>query len=116
MVRSAGIADRQRRHPDAAERFHPVAEDRPDRLVLLQVDTADCAGAVVDIEVAGKLRVFGFQRIAGLATAASAAGLWLCRRGSRRRCRRRSWRRWRPRGGRRGPAPAPPPPPPTAAA
>src|SRR4029079_15062037 len=65
----------QRGHADAAERLHPLAEDRSDGVVLLQVDAADRAGAVVDVEVAGDLRVLGLEGVAGLAAAAAAAAL-----------------------------------------
>ena len=61
MVGAAGVADRQRGHPEVLERLHPRLEDRRDRFVPLQVDAADRAGAVVDVEVAGELRVLRLQ-------------------------------------------------------
>src|SRR6185503_21092682 len=75
VIGAAGVADGQRGHADAAERLHPLAEDRGDGVVLLQVDAADRAGAVVDVEVAGELRVLGLEGVAGLAAAAAAAAL-----------------------------------------
>ena len=54
MVRAARVADRQRRHPEVRERLHPRLKDRRDGLVALQIDAANRAGAVVDVEVAGR--------------------------------------------------------------
>ena len=54
VIRAAGVADRQRRHAEVVERLHPLLEDRRDGLVALQVDAANRAGAVVDVEVAGE--------------------------------------------------------------
>ena len=62
VVGPAGVADRESGHAHVRERFHPRAEDGRDRFVPLQIDAADGAGAVVDVEVAGEL---GVRRLGG---------------------------------------------------
>ena len=62
MVRAARVAGIDVRHADRLERLHPLAEDRRHGLVLLQVDAADRAGPVVDVEVRRELVPFGLDR------------------------------------------------------
>ena len=52
-------------HADVVERLHPRLEDRRDGFVALEVDAANRAGAVVDVEVAGELGVIRLQRHGG---------------------------------------------------
>src|SRR5262245_65250320 len=100
MIGAAGIANRQVRHAEAAERLHPLPEDRRDRIVALQVDPANRPGSVVDVEVAGELRVIRFElertKVCSASAAASAelirrrcAGNRLTGSSGSRRCRTR---------------------------
>ena len=61
MIGAASVANRQRLHAEVLERFHPRLEDRRHRLVALQVDATNQAGAVIDVEVAGELRMLRLQ-------------------------------------------------------
>src|SRR5262245_51821049 len=65
MIGAAGVADRQRGHLEVVERLHPRLEYRRRSFVALQVNTANCAGAVVQVEVAGEFRV-RWLRLEGL--------------------------------------------------
>ena len=65
MVRSSRVGDGQRLHADVLERTHPGIEDRCDGRVPLLVHSANLAGAVVQIEVSGELRVLGHRVQAG---------------------------------------------------
>ncbi len=51
MVRAAGIAHGKRIHAQVAKRLHPRCKDRLDPGVLLHVNAANLAGAVVHIEI-----------------------------------------------------------------
>src|SRR2546427_6499355 len=73
MIGPARVANRQRRHAQAAERLHPLAEDRRDGWVALEIHAAQRAGAVVDVEVAGEFGMVRLELIAGLTSAAAAA-------------------------------------------
>jgi len=61
MIGPARVANRQSRHPEVFERFHPRLEDRRDRLVPLQVNAANRPGPVIDVEVAGELGMLRLQ-------------------------------------------------------
>ena len=61
MIRPGRIANRQRRHAEVLERFHPGGKYRRHRFVSLQVHAADRARPVVHVEVAGKLRMVRLQ-------------------------------------------------------
>ena len=43
VIGAAGVADGDRRHAEIAKRREPLLEERPHRLVALQVDAADLA-------------------------------------------------------------------------
>ena len=60
MIRSAGIANGQRRHAEVLEWLHPRLKHGRDGFVALQVDASNCTGAVIDVEVAREFRVVGF--------------------------------------------------------
>ena len=57
VVGAAGVGDGQRGGAHLAEGLEPLAEDRADGLVPLEVDAADLAGAVVEVEVGLELVV-----------------------------------------------------------
>ncbi len=61
MVGSTGIPQRKRSRSHFAERREPGAEDRSDGFVSLQVDASNLAGAVIEVEVTGELRLLGSQ-------------------------------------------------------
>ena len=62
VIGAAGIADRHAwSTPRSLERREPRFEDRPHRVVALQVDAADLAAAVVEVEVAGELGVLRLE-------------------------------------------------------
>src|SRR4051812_40344701 len=58
MVGAAGVANRERLHAFIRERLHPCIEDRTLGFDPLEIDTADLAAAVVDVEVRGELLLF----------------------------------------------------------
>ena len=57
MIRSAGIRKRKRLSTQVAERRQPLAEQRSDSIIPLQIDAANLACAVIEIEIAGQLVV-----------------------------------------------------------
>ena len=59
MIGSTRVPNRDRRHPQIAEGREPLLEQRTHRLVFLQVDTANPAASVVQIEIPRQLAVFG---------------------------------------------------------
>ena len=87
VVCAAGVAQRQRRSAQIVERRQPCAEDRARGLVALQINAADLAGAIVQVEIDRELLVLGFgdDRPLGAAkTAARAARASCCRLSLRR--------------------------------
>src|SRR5262249_467631 len=62
VIGAAGIAAGQRRRPQIAEGLKPGAEDRTYGLVALQVDAANLARPVVEVEIGRELLVSRFDR------------------------------------------------------
>ena len=62
VVGAAGVAQRDARRAEVLHRLHPGLEHGLRGGVLLQVDAADPAGAVVEVEVGRELAVLGLQR------------------------------------------------------
>ena len=58
VVGAARVALGDDGRADVVPRLQPVLEDRRDRQVLLRIDAADLAAAVVQIEVRGDLLAF----------------------------------------------------------
>ena len=59
VVGAAGVADGDDAGREVLERGEPGFEDRAHHFVALQVDAADTAGAVIDVEVAREFLVLG---------------------------------------------------------
>ena len=51
VIGAAGVAVADRRHAEVLQRRNPLREDGRDRQVLLRVDAANLAGAVVEVVV-----------------------------------------------------------------
>src|SRR5207253_4464906 len=62
MVGAAGVRDRDRAGAHIAEGHQPLSEKISEGAIALQVDTANFSGAVIQIEIAGKLLVFRKRR------------------------------------------------------
>src|SRR5579864_1692081 len=62
MVRASGVAHGECSHAEIFEGPYPRLEDGRDSGVLLQVDTANLARAIVDVEVGGDFCLLGLQR------------------------------------------------------
>ena len=73
MIGAASVGDGNRVHAHGLEGLHPFLEDRPGRFVPLQINAAEFAAAVVNVEVNGKFILSGlleFPRAGfGVATA-----------------------------------------------
>ena len=73
VIGAASIGDGNRVHAHGLEGLHPFLEDRPGRFVPLQINAAEFAAAVVNVEVNGKFILSGlleFPRAGfGVATA-----------------------------------------------
>ena len=61
VVGAAGVAQRDGGDAKILQRLNPLGKDRRHRSVLLQVDTANLAAAVVEVEVAGNLLILGLE-------------------------------------------------------
>lgn len=59
VIGGADIRERKRGSAQVVERCEPGSKDRANGIVALQIDAADAAGSVIEIEIAGKLFVFG---------------------------------------------------------
>ena len=59
MIGAAGVLNRDGVHPHRLERLHPFAENRPCGFVALQIDAAEFAAAIVNVEVNVKLALLG---------------------------------------------------------
>ena len=62
VVGAAGVALGDGRDAEVLERLDPGCEDRRDGVILLRVDAADLAGAVVEVEVGGEFGVLRLDR------------------------------------------------------
>src|SRR6185295_6533458 len=60
VVRAAGVGDRERACAHVSERRQPLPEEGANAFVALQVNSANLAGAIVEIEITTQLLVFGF--------------------------------------------------------
>src|SRR5688572_30442529 len=60
VVRAARVGDRECACTHVSERHQPLPEQCTNAFVALQVDSANLAGAIVEIEVATQLLVLGF--------------------------------------------------------
>src|SRR2546430_989990 len=63
MIGPASIRRRERRGAISNEWSKPTPEDRPRRFIPLQINTADFAGAVVEIEIGSEFGMIGFELI-----------------------------------------------------
>src|SRR6185295_8166531 len=61
MIGSARVGYRKRGGAHFAERCQPLTKDWPDRFVILQIDAADLAGAVIEIEVGTEFFIVRFR-------------------------------------------------------
>jgi hypothetical protein len=61
VIAGADVSERKRGSTQIIERREPGAEDRANSVVSLQIDAADAAAPVVEIEIAGKLFAFGLE-------------------------------------------------------
>ena len=59
VVRAFRVLQGDGRHSEVLQRLHPGLEDRPDLEVLLEIDAADAARAVVVVEISRDLGVVG---------------------------------------------------------
>ena len=59
VVCAAGVAHGDGGHAKIPERLHPLGEDRSDRGVLLQINTANASTPVIEIEVCRELLIIG---------------------------------------------------------
>src|ERR1041385_1480341 len=59
VISATGVGKSQRLGPQIAKRCQPLTEQAGNLIVALQVHAADLARAVVEIEIAGELVVFG---------------------------------------------------------
>src|SRR5688500_1716525 len=62
MIRAVGIRRCQCRRTEIAKRLQPLSEDRPHRLVTLQINASNLPRAVVEIVVSGKFVVLRTTR------------------------------------------------------
>src|SRR4029434_1988118 len=62
VIGPAGVPAGQRSRPQVTERFEPGAEDRAHGLVALQIDAANLARPVVEVEIGRELLVSRFER------------------------------------------------------
>src|ERR1043165_528824 len=60
VIRAARVRDRERGRAHVSERSEPLPEQRSNAFVALQVNTADLARAVIEIEVAAQVFVLRF--------------------------------------------------------
>ncbi len=70
VIGAAGVAHGEGGDAQVLQRLNPLLEDRRDGGITLQVDAANLAAAVVEVEVAGNLLRSGFSSTgpAGLRT------------------------------------------------
>src|SRR5580700_4953114 len=61
VIGAAGIAQRDGGNAKVFEWLHPLGEDRSHGSILLQVDTANLAAAIIKIEVAGNLLILRLE-------------------------------------------------------
>src|SRR5689334_19971414 len=62
MIGAAGVADRDGGSAEVLKWCKPRLEHRAHHVVVLQVDAADLARAVVQVEIARQFRVLGLER------------------------------------------------------
>jgi hypothetical protein len=61
VIGPAGVPRRDRSCTEVLHRFHPLTEDWFRGSILLQIHTANTPAAIVYVEVAGHLLLFGFE-------------------------------------------------------
>src|SRR5215470_16867682 len=61
MIRTAGVTHGDAADPEVRERRNPLLEAGGDRGILLQIDSANLAGAIINVEVSGDLCLVCFD-------------------------------------------------------
>src|SRR5262245_59994747 len=84
MIRAARVREREGFRAEVLEWLQPTAEERSRRLVALQIDAADFARAVVEVEVGGKFLILrlaheepAWTRVGGGSLGARAAAAFV---------------------------------------